>query len=145
MGAPFSRALLKAHRLRQLRFIILHRPESNLARYPPDVEKRCLDLANGNTATITDSLKDLQVVVSCVSWQAKDVQYRLVDALKGSKELVTFFPSEYATPHREEDLESPLLGYSKEKGKVAEYCAARGVPCTRLFNGTVPNLLFGMP
>jgi hypothetical protein len=145
MGAPFSRALLKAHRANQLRFIILHRPESNLARYPPDIEKRCLDLQKDATLTTAEKLQDLQVVVSCSSWRAGDAQYRLIDALKGSKELVTFFPSEYATPHREEDLKSGMLAHSEEKVKVVRYCEEQGVPYTRLSNGTVPSLLFWLP
>lgn len=145
MGAPFSRALLRAHRASQLRFIILHRPESNLARYPTDVELRCIDLANDPVSAVAEKVQDLQVVVSCSSWRAGNAQYKLIDALKGSKNLVTFFPSEYATPYREEDLQSGMLEHSTGKVKVAEYCKEQGVPVTRLHNGTVPTLLFWLP
>ena len=63
MGAPFSRGLLAAHRGGLLRFVILHRPESNLSRYPPDIEKRVLDLENGDREKAAEQMKDLQVVM----------------------------------------------------------------------------------
>ncbi|KAJ7784622.1 hypothetical protein B0H16DRAFT_1493202 [Mycena metata] len=140
MGAPFSRALLKAHRQGLLRFVILHRPESDLARYPADIEKRRINLDDAEVACAT--VRDLQVVISAVSFRAHESQYRLIDALKGSEQLVTFFPSEYATPHRAEDLQSPHLAHSHEKEKVRAYCATHGVPYTVLANATVPELLF---
>ncbi|KAJ7044061.1 hypothetical protein C8F04DRAFT_1228913 [Mycena alexandri] len=117
MGAPFSRALLKAHRRGLLRFVILHRPESDLGRYPADIEKRRIDLDDGEVASATEEVRDLQVVISAVSWRAHESQYRLIDALKGSERLVTFFPSEYATPHTAEDLMSPDFTDSREKEK----------------------------
>ena len=91
MGAPFTRALLKAHRGSLLRLVILHRPGSDLTRYPQDktVETRCIDLEAEETASLAKKLTDLQVVVSCVSYMAFRTQYALIDALKGSKELVT--------------------------------------------------------
>ncbi|KAH8655761.1 hypothetical protein BX600DRAFT_515455 [Xylariales sp. PMI_506] len=144
MGAPFSRALLKAHRAGLLRFVILHRPESDLARFPPDVEKRCLDLNVDEGASTAEKIGDLQVVISAISWQAHETQYRLIEALKGSEQLVTFFPSEYATPHSAEDLTSPYLTDTHEKHKVREFCTAHGVPCTILANSTVPELLFNL-
>ncbi|KAH8664521.1 hypothetical protein BX600DRAFT_550544 [Xylariales sp. PMI_506] len=142
MGAPFSRALLKAHREGLLRFVILHRPRSEVRRYPSDIEKRCIDLSDDGVATISEKLKDLQVVISAVSGRAHHTQYRLIEALKGSEQLITFFPSEYATPHRAEDLTSPFFVNSREKQKVRDFCAKQGVPCTVLANATVPELLF---
>ncbi|KAJ7740104.1 hypothetical protein B0H16DRAFT_58701 [Mycena metata] len=139
MGAPFSRALLKAHRQGLLRFVILHRPESDLGRYPADIEKRCISLDDGE---VSAAVMDLQVVISAVSWRAHDSQYRLIDALKGSEQLITFFPSEYVTPHRAEDLTSPHFADSREKEKVREYCATHGVPYTVLANATVLEILF---
>ncbi|KAH8892718.1 NAD(P)-binding protein [Thozetella sp. PMI_491] len=142
MGAPFSRALLKAHREGLLRFVILHRLEANLERYPEGVEKRLIDFDKDEVASIAEKVKDLQVVISAVSWRAHDSQYRLIDALKGSEQLVTFFPSEYATPHSAEDLTSPYFTNSQEKEKVREYCRVHNVPYTVLANATVPELLF---
>jgi hypothetical protein len=63
MGAPFSRALLKAHHGGLLRFVILHRPESNLGQYPADIEKRCIDLEDGEVAGAAEKVRDLQVVM----------------------------------------------------------------------------------
>ena len=63
MGAPFARALLRAHRAGQLRFVVLHRPESDVRRFPADVDQRCIDLQNGDLATIRAALQDLQVVM----------------------------------------------------------------------------------
>lgn len=65
--------------------------------------------------------------------------------MKGSKKLVTFFPSDYATPHSEEDMKSPYLAYSREKLSVFDYCTTHGVPYTRLANATLPQLLFSLP
>jgi hypothetical protein len=81
-------------------------------------------------------------ISSAVSWSAHETQYRLIDALKGSDQLVTFFPCEYATPHSTEDLTSPYFVNGREKQKVREYCATHGVPSTVLANATVPELLF---
>ena len=55
---------------------------------------------------------------------------------------MTFFPSEYATPQNEEYLASPFAKHSREKLKLAEYCATQGVPCTVLANATVPSIMF---
>jgi hypothetical protein len=63
MGAPFSRALIRAHRANQLHLSILHRPESDLSRYPADIEKRCMDLERDEIPSITEKLTDLQVVM----------------------------------------------------------------------------------
>jgi short subunit dehydrogenase-like uncharacterized protein len=63
IGATFSRALIKAHRDGLLRFVILHRPESKLERYPTDIEKRCIDLTNEDISTITKKVNDLQIVM----------------------------------------------------------------------------------
>jgi hypothetical protein len=171
MGAPFSRALLKASRKGLLRFVILHRPASDLTRYPNDVELRQIDLEQGDVASNAEKMKDLQVVMyvsaahhgfkvswvivgsnqylckqnsnsSATSWRADEAQYPLIDALKGSKELITFFPSEYATPHSAEALASPLLAHSNMKNKVREHCETQGVPYTVLANATTPELLF---
>lgn len=79
---------------------------------------------------------------SAVSWRAHEAQYRLIEALEGSEQLVTFFPSEYATPHTTEDLTSPYLADNHKKQKVREYCVKHGVPYTVLANATVPELLF---
>jgi nucleoside-diphosphate-sugar epimerase len=67
MGAPFARALIKAHRAGQLRFVILHRPESNVNRFPPDIDQRCIDLQNGSLDATAAALKDLQVVMFVAS------------------------------------------------------------------------------
>jgi hypothetical protein len=147
MGAPYAHALIHAHRAGHLRLVLLHRPASNLAKYPQDttIPKRCINLEDPNTdlSSIQQALEDLQVVISAVSFRAHTSQYRLIDALQGSEQLVTFFPSEYATPHREEDLQSEFFkGNSAEKARVREYCREKGVPCTRLANATVPELLF---
>lgn len=168
MGAPFSRALTKAHREGLLRFVILHRPKANVARYPADIEKRCIDAESGDVASVAEKVKDLQVVMyvhrsaryvvysiklcllmrliistsSAVTWQVNGTQYRLIDALKGSKQLVTFFPCEYATPHTAEDLTSPFFTYSNEKKRVRDHCVAQGIPYTFLANATTPELLF---
>ena len=63
MGSLYARGLLKAHRSGQLRCVILHRPESDLSRYPTNIEKRSLDLEHGELADAADKMKDLQVVV----------------------------------------------------------------------------------
>jgi hypothetical protein len=62
--------------------------------------------------------------------------------LRGAEQLVTFFPSEYATPHSDEDLASQYLLYSLEKQKVREYCAKQNIPFTVLAVATIPELLF---
>lgn len=177
MGSSFSRALLKAHRSGLVRFVILHRPESDLRRYPADIEKRLIDLDGGQMASIVEKVSDLQVVMcvssssryscvvafdvlivylflfnfsykcahsnsSAVSWRAHESQYRLIDALKGSEQLVTFFPSEYATPQSAEDLTSQYFANTREKEKLRAYCTTHGVPFTVLANATTPELLF---
>lgn len=63
MGTPFSRALLNAHRRGLLHFVILYRPESNLERYPTAIEKRLIDLNNGDMTSIAEKVRDLQVVM----------------------------------------------------------------------------------
>lgn len=63
MGAPFCAGLLKAHRAGELKLVVLHQPQPDLSKYPSDVEKRAIDLADGNVSKIADALKDLQVVM----------------------------------------------------------------------------------
>ena len=65
--------------------------------------------------------------------------------MSNSPSLVTFFPSEFATPLREEDKKSSFLGRSSGKEQLIDYCVAHGVPYTRLYNATVPKLLFEAP
>ena len=82
---------------------------------------------------------------SAVSGRILTQQYALIDALKDSSDLITFFPSEYATPFTDADLTSPYLRGTAEKNKVIERARASGVPVTVLKNATTPELLFGMP
>lgn len=79
-----------------------------------------------------------------MSWNSKNPQYRLIDALKGSPQLMTFFPSEYATPVREVSDANAFLTHSSEKFKVHDYCKSHGVPYTVVANATTPELLFNL-
>ena len=94
---------------------------------------------------LTLTLFRLHGVRSAVSGRVLNQQYTLIDALKDSSDLITFFPSEYASPFTDEDMASPYLWVTAEKTKVIERAREAGVPVTVLKNATTPGLLFGMP
>lgn len=80
-----------------------------------------------------------------MSFRAFEAQYKLLDALAQSSELITFFPSEYATPYSKASLRNRFLSLSTQKLKVLEYAKERGVPVTKLANATTPELLMAFP
>lgn len=64
MGAPFARALIKAHRDGHLCFVTLLRPESDPKKYPRDIERRVIDLGvDGDLSQAQEQLHDLHVVM----------------------------------------------------------------------------------
>ena len=62
MGAPLCSALLKAAKKGQLDFTILHRPSSNVSKFPTDAKKRVIDL-DGGVEGMRTALAGLQVVM----------------------------------------------------------------------------------
>ena len=83
---------------------------------------------------------------SAISGRSIPSQFKLVEALQGSKDLITFFPTEWATPYRQEDLQSPFLRGGVD-GKAAIVARAKelGVPVTVAKNATTPHILFNWP
>ena len=66
MGASFCAGLLKAHCAGELKLIVLHQPQSKLSKYPKEVEKREIDLENDSISKISDTVKDLHVVMQVI-------------------------------------------------------------------------------
>ena len=62
MGSSYCSGLLQAFHKGQLCLIILHRPTAETSRYPPDVERRPLDL-EGDVASIRQAIQGLNVVM----------------------------------------------------------------------------------
>ena len=62
MGSSYCSGLVQAFHKGQLSLIILHQPTSETSRYPPDVERRPLDLG-GDVTSIKRAIQGLNVVM----------------------------------------------------------------------------------
>ncbi|ORX34813.1 hypothetical protein BD324DRAFT_635114 [Kockovaella imperatae] len=146
MGSAFLPALTQASHQGKLRLVLLHRPGSDTSSFPENVEKRMIDLAKGDVEDIARSVEGLNVVISAITGRngGHQLQIPLIDALASSKDLLIFFPSEYATPFRQEDLDRSefLRRMTCGKAAIIAHAKERKVPVTILKNATVPFLLF---
>ena len=72
-------------------------------------------------------------------------QLPLIEALAGSKDLVTWIPSEFGNEWTDELLSNPNLAFMAGTNKVAARAKELGVPITLMRNGLVTEMIYGIP
>ena len=73
------------------------------------------------------------------------LQVPLLEAISTLPNFLTFFPSEWATPFRQEDYDKSPFLTDANKQMIRDKAKELGVGCTVVKNATVPYLLFGWP
>lgn len=156
MGSALLPALHAANKAGKLKLVLLLRASST--GYPDDVEHRTVDLDGGDVSQLRKAVAGLHFVVSvlaqshcrsltfsssAISGRSLHLQKTLIDALAGSKDLISFFPSEWATPQKEAYRQSPFLQSTLRKAEIIEHARKQGVPVTVVPAASTPEIIFG--
>ncbi|WVQ74180.1 hypothetical protein IAR50_003774 [Cryptococcus sp. DSM 104548] len=142
VGAALFGPLYEAHKKGDVKFVILHRPGSDVSKVPFDVDKRVVELDEGKVDAIRDAMRDLEVVISAVGFAGLKSQSYLVQALAGSPSLKTFFPSDFGAVCTEEELAVPVFSVFDVKDEVVARAKELGVPVTEVKVGIFDLFFF---
>ncbi|WVQ74179.1 hypothetical protein IAR50_003773 [Cryptococcus sp. DSM 104548] len=143
VGAALFTPLYEAHKRGDVKLVILHRPSSDVSKVPAGVDKRIVELEESKVDAIRGATKDLEVVISAVSFTGLKSQIYLVEALAGSSSLKTFFPSDFGAVWSEEELAIPVFSsVFSVKGEVVAKAKELKVPVTEVKAGIFDVFIF---
>jgi hypothetical protein len=78
---------------------------------------------------------------SAVGTEQIPLQLKLVDALATSKDLKSFFPSEFGLDWNQEDFQVESLKFLRDKEDVKDHAREKGVPITIIMSGAFAEFI----
>jgi len=163
VGAPTSKALVKAAGEGKIKVVIFHREGASLngLSQGENVEFRVLSFED-SPDKIAEAVKGVHVFMcvsslprcdtrfianscdsSAVGFGALPTEANLVEGLSRSKDLVTYIPSTYSTTWNKQDFEDPQLGpVLKFLHGGWDKATEKGVGITPVFTGIFENYWF---
>ncbi|KAI6005027.1 hypothetical protein F5J12DRAFT_121415 [Pisolithus orientalis] len=130
VGLPIVKSLLA----RNARVIVLTRPSSKKT-FPEGAKAVPVDYFNHDALTAALRENAVDVVISTLSGDGFNAQYKLADAAKAAG-VKLFVPSEFGMP-----TSGATEGVLGEKNKLAAYAQSIGLPITRIYDGLYQEFL----
>ncbi|KAK8844857.1 hypothetical protein IAR55_006707 [Kwoniella newhampshirensis] len=142
LGKSVLVELAKLHAQGKINLSVIHRPTSNTATIPSDVERRELDYDAEDGPSFDAAVKGVNILLSTVGGLGSESQVKLYPALSRSKDLVTFIPSEFGPHYTAYDKAHATIGILQPKITALEEAQKMQLPVTVVQAGITASLVF---